>query len=68
MKRSKELSNEIINIVKNIAKKDEPSQVDKIVMEFDGKDAPENVKTVFDENLQRISEIDRNNPEFNIIM
>lgn len=68
LKRSRELSNEFIKIVKNMAKSEEPTQLDKIVAEFDSKESPKEVKTIFDENLSRISELDRNNPEYNVIL
>lgn len=68
MKRSKELSNEVIRIIKSMTQSDEPTQLDKIVMEFDKKTAPEHVKVIFDENVERIQEIDKNNMEFNVIL
>lgn len=68
MKRSKELSNEVVKIIKDMTKGDEPTQVDRIIMEFDQKMAPPHIKTIFEENVQRISEIDRNNMEYNVIL
>lgn len=51
MKRSKELSNEVIRIIKSMNQNDEPTQLDRIVMEFDKKNYPEHVKVIFEENV-----------------
>ena len=68
MRKQKEISNEIYNVVKNIAKKDQITPIDKLSEEFSQKNAPKHILEIFDENLQRIKDLDRTNQEYNIIL
>ena len=68
MRKQKEISNEIYNVVKNIAKKDQITPIDKVAEEFSQKNAPKHVLEIFEENLQRIKDLDKSNQEYNVIM
>lgn len=68
MKRAKEFNNEIVNIVKNIAQENELTKLDRIQIEFNKKNASENVVKIFDENMKRLSELDSHNPEYNTLI
>ena len=67
MKRNREYYGEIYNVVKNMAESDKKSNIKRIKEQFDSKNAAEPVKEVFEENYKRLIELDKNNPEFNIL-
>lgn len=67
MRRNREYYGEIYNVVKGMAESDKKSSVKRIKTEFDTKNASENIKEVFEENYKRLIELDKHNPEFNIL-
>lgn len=67
MRRNREYYGEIYNVVKNIAEPDRKSSVKRIKQEFDAKSAANHIKEVFEENYNRLVDLDKHNPEFNIL-
>lgn len=67
MKRNREYYGEIYSVVKNMAETDKKSSIKRIKQEFDTKSPADHIKEVFDENYKRLLDLDKHNPEFNIL-